>query len=97
MPTALRLLRAAGPLIDRRLLITGASGGVGHYVTELAIASGAAVSASPEREARLAALGAAVVTDPAHAPGRYDIVMEPADGPSLAAARRKACTTGTVL
>jgi len=48
--TALRLLRAAGPLIGRRLLITGASGGVGHYVTELAIASGAevtAVSASP--------------------------------------------------
>ena len=98
--TALRLLRAAGPLIGRRLLITGASGGVGHYVTELAIASGAevtAVSASPERGARLAALGAVVVSDPADAPGRYDTVMESAGGRSLAAARRKARTTGTVL
>jgi NADPH:quinone reductase len=98
--TALRLVRAAGPLIGRRLLITGASGGVGHYVTELAVASGAevtAVSASPERGARLAALGAAVVAGPADAPGRYDIVMESAGGQSLAAARRKARTSGTVL
>jgi NADPH:quinone reductase len=98
--TALRLLRAAGPLIGRRLLITGASGGVGHYLTELAVASGAevtAVSGSPERGAGLAALGATVVTDPADAPGRYDVVLESAGGPSLAAARRKAWTTGIVL
>jgi NADPH:quinone reductase-like Zn-dependent oxidoreductase len=98
--TALRLLRAAGPLIGRRLLVTGASGGVGHYVTELAIASGAevtAVSASQERGARLAALGATLVTDPAEAPGRYDIVLESVGGRSLAAARRKARTSGTVL
>jgi NADPH:quinone reductase-like Zn-dependent oxidoreductase len=98
--TALRLLRAAGPLIGRRLLITGASGGVGHYVTELAVASGAevtAVSASPERGTTLTALGATVVTDPADAPGRYDVVLESAGGQSLAAARRKAWTTGIVL
>ena len=98
--TALRLVRAAGPLIGKRLLITGASGGVGHYVTELAVASGAevaAVSASPERGSRLTALGATVVTAPADAPGRYDIVMESAGGPSLAAARRKARTDGIVL
>jgi NADPH:quinone reductase len=98
--TALRLLRAAGPLIGRRLLITGASGGVGHYVTELAVASGAevaAVSASPERGAKLTALGATVVAHPADAPGRYDVVMESVGGPSLAAARRKARTSGIVL
>ncbi len=98
--TALRLLRAAGPLIGRRLLITGASGGVGHYVTELAVASGAevtAVSASPERGTKLTALGATVVADPADAPGRYDVVMESVGGPSLAAARRKARTSGIVL
>jgi NAD(P)-dependent dehydrogenase (short-subunit alcohol dehydrogenase family) len=49
--TGVRLVRAAGPLIGRRLLITGASGGVGHYVTELTVAAGAevtAVSASAE-------------------------------------------------
>jgi NADPH:quinone reductase len=98
--TALRLLRAAGPLIGRRLLVTGASGGVGHYVTELAIASGAevtAVSASQERGAKLTALGATVVCDPAGAPGRYDVVMESVGGQSLAAARRKASTSGIVL
>jgi NADPH:quinone reductase-like Zn-dependent oxidoreductase len=98
--TALRLLRAAGPLIGRRLLVTGASGGVGHYVTELAIASGAevtAVSASHERGAKLAALGATVVAGPADAPGRYDVVMESVGGQSLAAARRKARTSGIVL
>jgi NADPH:quinone reductase len=98
--TALRLVRAAGPLIGSRLLITGASGGVGHYVTELAVASGAevtAVSASPERGARLAELGATVVTDLADASGRYDVVMESVGGQSLAAARRKARTSGIVL
>lgn len=98
--TALRLVRAAGPLIGTRLLITGASGGVGHFVTELALASGAevtAVSASPERGARLAELGAVVVGDPAEAPGRYDVVMESAGGPSLAAAQRKARVDGVVL
>src|SRR4051794_32644623 len=36
--TALRLVRAAGSLAGRRLLITGASGGVGHFVVELAVA-----------------------------------------------------------
>lgn len=98
--TALRLVRAAGPLIGRRLLITGASGGVGHYVTELAIGSGAevtAVSSGQERGARLADLGATVVSDPAEAPGRYDVVMESAGGRSLTAARRKAKADGIVL
>lgn len=48
--TALRLLRTAGSVLGRRLLLTGASGGVGHYLTELAAGAGAevtAVTASP--------------------------------------------------
>jgi NADPH:quinone reductase-like Zn-dependent oxidoreductase len=85
--TALRLLRAAGPVSGRRVLITGASGGVGHYVTELAAASGASVtvvSASPERGARLLDLGAAhLVTDVAAAPGPFHIALESVGGPSL--------------
>lgn len=59
--TAIRLLRAAGPLFGRRVLLAGASGGVGHFVVELAAAQGArvtAVSATPERVERLLALGA---------------------------------------
>ena len=43
--TALRLLRAAGSVAGRRILLTGASGGVGHYVTELASGTGAQVTA----------------------------------------------------
>jgi len=62
--TALRLLRAAGSIAGRRVLLTGASGGVGHYVTELASAIGAqvtAVSASGERATSLRERGAAHV------------------------------------
>ncbi|MGW4567908.1 zinc-binding dehydrogenase [Streptomyces sp. NPDC004561] len=78
--TALRLLRVAGPVAGRRLLLTGASGGVGHYVTELAVGQGAevtAVTATAERGKRLAELGATVV----HAldevtGGPFDVVLE---------------------
>jgi NADPH:quinone reductase len=62
--TALRLGRAAGDLASRRVLLTGASGGVGHYFVELAAARGAlvtAVASSPERGERLRRLGAAAV------------------------------------
>jgi NADPH2:quinone reductase len=85
--TALRLLRAAGELPGRQLLITGASGGVGHYVTELASAAGAevtVVSATPERARRLLALGAIrAVEDVAAAPGPFDAVLESVGGTSL--------------
>lgn len=38
------MLRLAGNVTGRRILLTGASGGVGHYVTELATAAGAEVT-----------------------------------------------------
>src|SRR4051795_5844920 len=41
----LRLLRAAGSLPGRDVLITGASGGVGHLLVELAAAQGARITA----------------------------------------------------
>jgi NADPH2:quinone reductase len=98
--TALRLLRRIGSLSGTSILITGASGGVGHYVTELAVAGGAevtAVSASFERGSRLASLGADVVVDVEKAPGRFDVVLESLGGPSFTVARRKARTTGRVI
>jgi NADPH2:quinone reductase len=98
--TALRLLRSAGPLIGRRLLITGASGGVGHYVTELAVASGAevtAVTATAQRGARLRELGAQTVTDVEDAEGWFDVAMESVGGAGFAAARRKVRPDGQVL
>jgi NADPH2:quinone reductase len=82
--TALRLLRAAGELSGRRLLLTGASGGVGHFVVELAAAAGATVTAvvsSSSRGKRLSALGAeAVVTSVEQAVGPFDIAMESVGG-----------------
>lgn len=82
--TAMRLLRAAGALTGKRILITGASGGVGHYVTELASAAGAevtVVSASARRSDRLKALGAAtVLSDLGAAEGPFDVVMESVGG-----------------
>lgn len=62
--TALRALRTLGPLAGRRILVTGASGGVGGFAVQLATREGAHVIASvgrPERGAGLAALGAAEV------------------------------------
>ena len=84
--TALRLLCACPPVAGRRLLITGASGGVGHYVVELATAVGAevvAVSASARRGGRLAELGATVVHDVDDAEGLFDVVLESVGGDVL--------------
>jgi NADPH:quinone reductase len=99
--TALRLLRAAGTVASRRVLLTGASGGVGHFVVELAAAQGAlvtAVSSSPERGERLLALGAAeVVTDVEAAEGPFELVLESVGGASLTAALARTAPHGTVI
>lgn len=98
--TALRLLRRAGSLLGQRLLITGASGGVGHFVAELAVADGAevtAVSASVERGDALRAFGAAVVTDVTAADGWFDIVLESVAGASFTAARRRTKPDGLII
>lgn len=49
--TALRVVRRGGPLLGRRVLITGAGGGVGHFVTQLAALAGARVSPDQPEEA----------------------------------------------
>ena len=59
--TALRAVRAAGPVLGKRVLITGAAGGVGRYAVQFAALGGAHVVASVGSAARvegLAALGA---------------------------------------
>ena len=62
--TALRALRALGPVAGRRVLVTGASGGVGRMAVQLAARAGAHVIAAvgrPERGAGLRELGAAEI------------------------------------
>ncbi|MFI1979788.1 zinc-binding dehydrogenase [Streptomyces wedmorensis] len=98
--TALRLLRTAGSLAGRRVLLTGASGGVGHYVTELAVGAGAeltAVTATPERGERLVGLGAKVVHEVAAARGPFDVVLESTGGPDLPLALSKARPGGLLV
>ncbi|MFD0356258.1 zinc-binding dehydrogenase [Streptomyces sp. NPDC127110] len=98
--TALRLLRTAGSLAGRRVLLTGASGGVGHYVTELAVGAGAeltAVTATPQRGERLTALGARVVHEVTDAEGPFDVVLESTGGAALPAALAAVRPGGTLV
>lgn len=99
--TALRLLRTVGALTGRRILITGASGGVGHYVVELAAAAGAnitAVSASPSRGVRLLELGAVeVVQEVTDAAGPFDVVLESVGGGSFPLAIERLAPDGLMV
>jgi NADPH:quinone reductase len=67
--SALHVLRRMGQLLGRRVMITGASGGVGRYAVQLAARAGAevvAISGNPAQEHSLRALGAHEVhADPA--------------------------------
>ncbi|WP_424217503.1 zinc-binding dehydrogenase (plasmid) [Streptomyces sp. BI20] len=87
--TALRALRRGGPLLGRRVLITGASGGVGSFAVQLAAAEGAEVTAltGVRRALDLKALGAhAVVSSLDEAEGEFDLVLESVGGELLTGA-----------
>ncbi len=99
--TALRTLRHGAPLLGKRVLITGAAGGVGTIAVQLAAASGARVTAvvgRSERGAGLKELGAGeVVQDVADAQGRFALILESAGGNSLAHAIKLVEAKGTVV
>jgi NADPH:quinone reductase len=99
--TALRTLRHGAPLLGKRVLITGASGGVGTIAVQLAAASGARVTAvvgRSERAAGLKELGAIeVIEDIAGAQGRFALILESAGGASLAHAIKLVEAKGTVV
>lgn len=82
--TALRLLRVVQREEARRVLLTGASGGVGHVFCELAAGARIAVTAvsrSPDRGARLLELGAeSVVAAVEEAGGDFDVALDSVGG-----------------
>lgn len=87
--TALRALRRGGPLDGRRVLITGASGGVGSFAVQLAAARGAGVTAltGTRRELDLKELGAEqVIGSLADAEGEFDVILESVGGEVLQSA-----------
>lgn len=88
--TALQSLRALGPVVGRRVLITGASGGVGRFAVQLAARAGAHVIAAVGSTARgsgLKALGATeVVVGLADVAEPVSGVLDNVGGPLLAEA-----------
>jgi NADPH:quinone reductase len=99
--TALLALDIAGNPIARRVLVTGASGGVGRFAVQLAHIGGAhvtAVSASSERARGLTDLGADEVIHELMPEGaEFDVIVEGVGGPSLGAAIQRVAADGTIV
>ena len=89
--TALHALTKRGLLLGRRVLVTGATGGVGDFAVQLARLAGAHVTASARRADQVAALrqlGAheVVVGDDIAPSPKYDLVIESVGGRTLGTA-----------
>jgi NADPH:quinone reductase len=99
--TALRALEISGFVLGRRVLVTGAAGGVGRIAVQLAARAGAHVTAVARDEQRargLRELGAAeVVFDVGDAAEGQDAILEGVGGASLGAAIGKVAGRGTVV
>jgi NADPH:quinone reductase len=100
--TALYALELGGPaLLGRRVLVTGASGGVGRFAVQLAKRGGAhvtAVARNAERAQGLEELGADAILHELEPEGeRFDLVVEGVGGASLSAAIRRVAPRGAVV
>jgi NADPH:quinone reductase len=98
--TALRAVRSLGSLVGQRVLITGASGGVGRMAVQLAALAGAEVIASigsPERGAGLLELGADQVVVGLEGIAPVYAVLDNVGGELLAAAYALVAPNGIAL
>jgi NADPH:quinone reductase len=96
--TALRMLEIGGYVVGRRVLITGASGGVGRFAIQLAKLAGAHVTAIAHRSEGLAELGADEVLPELGATGdTFDVILDAIGGPVLGAALQRVAPRGTVI
>ena len=99
--TALRALEISGFVLGKRVLVTGASGGVGRFAVQLAARAGAhvtGVSRNEERARGLRELGAErVVFDLADDDVRYDAIVEGVGGATLGRAIELVAARGTIV
>jgi NADPH2:quinone reductase len=99
--TALLAFDIAGDVLARRVLVTGASGGVGRFAVQLGHLAGAhvtGVSASPERARGLTDLGADEVIHELQPEGEpFDVIVEGVGGASLGAALQRVAHDGIVV
>jgi NADPH2:quinone reductase len=89
--TALYALAKRGSVLGRRVLVTGATGGVGDFATQLARLAGAHVTASVRRAeqgalVRQAGAHEVVVGDDIPATPKYDLVIDSVGGRTLGTA-----------
>ena len=99
--TALRALEIAGFVLGKRVLVTGASGGVGRFAVQLAARAGARVTAVSRNAERArgparARRGRGRVR-PATATATFDAILEGVGGASLSAAIGRVAPRGTVV
>jgi len=97
--TALRSLRLGAPLLGKRVLITGAAGGVGHMAVQIAARSGARVTAivgGPERGRHLRGADE-IVEGIDKVTGSFGLILESAGGASLAASIAYIEAQGTIV
>jgi NADPH:quinone reductase-like Zn-dependent oxidoreductase len=103
--TALRAVRDVGQVqAGHRVLINGASGGVGSFAVQIATALGAAVTAvcSTRNVELVRSLGAAHVIDYSKGdftdgPERYDVILDNVGNQPLRRLRRVLTPTGTLV
>lgn len=97
--TALRSLELGGLLLAKRVLVTGATGGVGQYAVQLAALAGAFVSALVRdveaRAAQLKELGADAVIDVVD--GEFDLIVDAVGGATFAASIEHLAARGLVV
>ena len=100
--TALRAIRHGGALLGRRVLVTGATGGVGQFAVQLALVNGAYVTAlvpSSQRQPEALALGAeaAVTSLDDDTLGPFDLVLDGIGGRVLTDAVHRLAPGGTAV
>lgn len=96
--TALRALEIAGFVLGKRVLVTGASGGVGRFAIQLAKLGGAHVTGIARRTEGLNELGADEVKAEIDLEGPlYDVVIDGVGGPVLGSAIQRVAPGGTLV